>query len=315
VESSARHERSRDRSRVGLATLALLTLAFVSPASRPLRAQAAGGQAAAAPAHSAWKDDKVLRVCADPDNIPFTDQTKGGFDNRIAELIAKELGDSISYLWWPARRGFIRNTLRAHECDVVLGVPGDYDPVLPTRPYYRSTYYLAYRSDRKRAITSLDDPALKRLKIGVNLIGDDYAHTPPVHALLARGISANVTGFSSFYGEEHHPGEIMEALARGDVDVAIAWGPLVGYFAKELKLPVTLVPLADDKMSGMPFEFDVVMGVRRADKELRERLNEIIERRRQDIEQILTEYNVPTISRRAAAKPATAKPEAGKPQS
>ena len=109
-----------------------------------------------------------------------TDKDGKGFDNAIAAMLAEEFGDTLTYVWWPARRGFIRNTLRARECDLVIGVPTEYDPVLPTKPYYRSTYYLVTRADRKLDIKTLDDPRLKKLKIGVNLIGEDYEHTPPV---------------------------------------------------------------------------------------------------------------------------------------
>lgn len=246
--------------------------------------------------HSDSADDKVLRVCADPDNLPSSNKTGDGFDNKIAALLAKELGDSLAYVWWPQRRGFIRNTLRARECDVVFGLPVGYDPVLSTKPYYRSTYYLVYPEGRKLGLTSLDDSALKRLRIGVNLIGDDYAHTPPVHALLARGISSNVAGFSTFYGEEHHPGEIITALERGDIDVAIAWGPVAGYFAKRAKVPLTLVPLPDDKASGLPFVFDIGIGVRRSDRELKAKLDETVDRLRPGIARILQEYNVPTVT-------------------
>ena len=240
--------------------------------------------------------EHVLRVCADPENLPSTNRNGEGFDNKIAELLAKELGDSLAYVWWPERRGFIRNTLRARECDLVLGLPIGYDPVLSTKPYYRSTYYLVYPSGREPRLTSLDDSALKRLRVGVNLIGDDYAHTPPVHALLARGISSNVVGYSTFYGEDHRPGDIIAALQRGDIDVAIAWGPVAGYFAKQAATPLTLVPLPDDKVSGLPFVFDIGIGVRRSDRDLKARLDEIVDRLRPAIAGILEEYHVPTVT-------------------
>jgi quinoprotein dehydrogenase-associated probable ABC transporter substrate-binding protein len=266
-----------------------------------------GAAAAAATTRTAWKDDRVLRVCADPDNLPFSNRRGEGFDNRIATLIAQELGDSVAYEWWPTRRGFIRNTLRARTCDVTFGVPGGFDPVLPTKPYYRTTYYLAFPTARKPALRSLDDPALRHLRIGVHFIGEDQTHPPPVHALLARGISKNVTGFSTFFGEDaHHPGELFEALARGEIDVAIAWGPVAGYFAKRSTVPLTLVPLPNDTLSQLPFVFDIGAGVRRSDRELRERLNEVLERRRPDIERILHEFNVPTVGRPAGADNASA---------
>ena len=283
--------------------LALLLLTLLMIGARPARSQGtAAGAAAGAPGltmvafpGSTWKDQKLLRVCADPENLPFSSRDLTGFDNRIAALIARELGDSLSFVWWPARRGYVRNTLRAKECDVVVGVPDNYDPVLPTKPYYRSTYVLVWPTAKHYGITSLDDPQLRTLRIGVNLIGEDYTHTPPVHALLKRGISANVSGFSTFYGEEHHPGEIIEALERGDVDVAIAWGPLAGYFAQRSPVPLTLVPLPDDTLSKMPFTFEVALGVRRADRELRTRLDSILVQRRAEIAGILRDYGVPTL--------------------
>jgi mxaJ protein len=252
-----------------------------------------------------WKEGGVLRVCADPDNLPFSNRKEEGFDNKIAGLFAQELGDSLAYVWWPQRRGFVRNTLRAKECDVLLGVPGGFDPVLETRPYYRSTYSLVYRDARAPGLKSLDDPRLRQLRLGVNLIGEDYTHTPPVHALLKRGISSNVSGFSTFYGEEHHPGEIIDSLASGNIDVAVVWGPLAGFFAKRSPVPLTIVPLPDDSTSGLQFAFDVAVGVRRADKELRSRLDTILDRRRPDIERILREYGVPTVARlQLAERPA-----------
>ena len=301
MTTDSRRTRRTDGAWLGMLALLLLTLLVLG--ARPARAQgAASATAAGAPGltmvafpGSTWKDERLLRVCADPENLPFSSRDLSGFDNRIATLIARELGDSLSYVWWPARRGYVRNTLRAKECDVVVGVPDNYDPVMPTKPYYRSTYVLVYPSAKHYGLTSLDDPQLRTLRIGVNLIGEDYTHTPPVHALLKRGISANVTGFSTFYGEEHHPGEIIEALERGDVDVAIAWGPLAGYFAQRSPVPLTLVPLPDDTLSGMPFAFEVALGVRRSDRELRARLDSILVQRHDEIAAILRDYGVPTL--------------------
>lgn len=283
--------------------LASLLVSRAGPAQQP------PGAAHAPPAAAfPTTDEKVLRVCADPDNLPSSNRKEEGFDNRIAALLARELGDSVRYVWWPARRGFIRNTLRARECDVVLGLPAGYDPVLSTTPYYRSTYYLVFPTGQKLRLKSLDDSLLKRLRIGVSFIGDDYEHTPPVHALLARGISANVTGYSSFYGDEHHPGEIIAALERGEIDVAIVWGPVAGYFAKRSTTPLTLVPLPDDKRSGLPFVFDIAIGVRRSDRDFKARLDSILERQRPAIARILDEYNVPTVAWPTAATKGTDKP-------
>lgn len=292
-----RRNLAHDRVRAVPSWWAALTLILAVLAPLPGSAQQQSG---AKMSQSVPAGENVLRVCADPDNLPSTNRNGEGFDNKIAALLAKELGDSLAYVWWPQRRGFLRNTLRSRECDLVLGLPVGYDPVLSTKPYYRSTYYLVYATSRQPSLTSLDDSALKRLRIGVNLIGDDYAHTPPVHALLARGISANVVGYSSFYGEDHHPGEIIAAVERGDIDVAIAWGPMAGYFAKRATVPLTLVPLRDDKVSGMPFVFDIGIGVRRSDRDFKAELDEIVDRLRPAIAGILEEYHVPTVTWPAA---------------
>ena len=257
---------------------------------------AASGAAAQTADTSAAAEPFVLRVCADPDNMPFSNERQEGFENKLAEVLARDLGGTVKYTWWPQRRGFMRNTLRAKECDVLMDVPGGFDPVSATRPYYRSTYYVVTRAERNLRITSLDDPALKGLKVGVNLIGEDYSNTPPAHALGARGIMA--VGFDSFYDETRRPGDIVRAVERGDIDAAVVWGPLAGYFVKQSKVPLSLVPLADSvDRTGLPFAFDMALGVRRSDKLLRARLDSALERRRADVERILREYNVPTLSR------------------
>jgi mxaJ protein len=243
----------------------------------------------------AWKDLKVLRVCGDPNNLPFSNDKQQGFENKIAQLIAAELGDSVNYRWWPHRRGFIRNTLNAEECDVIMGIPAGYDPALETKPYYRSTYYVVSRADRHITVTTLNDPAIKDLKIGVNLIGDDYTNTPPTEALAARGISKNLVGYSTFYGEEHHPGDIIDGVVKGDVDIALVWGPLAGYFVKHAPVPLTMVALPDSDSTGLPFAYDMAIGVRHADRELKATLDEILVKKRDAIDAILREYNVPTI--------------------
>jgi mxaJ protein len=143
---------------------------------------------------------RELRVCADPNNLPFSNRKGEGFENHLAQLIAGELDATVRYTWFPQRRGFIRNTLAADSCDVIMGIPEHSERVLTTRPYYRSTYVFVSRKDRGLKIRSFDDPALRKLKIGVQLIGDDYHNTPPVHALSRRGIVGNLVGYS-VYGD------------------------------------------------------------------------------------------------------------------
>ena len=244
------------------------------------------------------QDPKQLRVCADPDNLPFSNERQEGFENKIAQFLAQEMGATVKYTWWPQRRGFLRNTISAKACDVLIGAPKGYDPVFTTQPYYRSTYVLVYRQDRDRGIRSLDDTALKHLKIGVNLIGDDYQNPPPAQALAARGVVGNLVGFGTFYNAEQRPEAIIRAVARGDIDIAIVWGPLGGYFAPRESVALAVVPLPDsvDNRTGLPMAYDIAMGVRRADRAaLGQQLNDIIARRQVAIARILEEYHVPTL--------------------
>lgn len=248
------------------------------------------------------QDPKQLRVCADPDNLPFSNERQEGFENRIAQFLAQEMQATLKYTWWPQRRGFLRNTLQARSCDVLIGVPKEYDPVFTTKPYYRSTYVLVYRRDRDRGIRSLDDTVLRRLKIGVNLIGDDYQNPPPAQALAARGVVGNLVGFGTFYNAEQRPEAIIDAVARGDVDIAIVWGPLAGYFAPRESVPLAIVPLPDSvDRSGLPMAYDIAMGVRRSDRALGQQLNDIIARRQAEIARILEEYHVPMLALARAA--------------
>ncbi len=247
---------------------------------------------------SAWAPQRnTLRVCADPDDLPFSNERQEGFENKIAQLMAADLGDSLVNVWWPHRRGFVRNTLRAGLCDLIVGVPRGFDPVLTTKPYYRSTYYFVSRRDRNLGIGSLDDTVLRHLKIGVNLIGFDYTNTPPAHALSARGVVGNLIGYHTFYTQTaDRPNDIIDAVANGSVDLAIVWGPLAGYYAQRDSVPLTLTALPDsDAASGMPFAFDIAMAVRRSDKALGARIDSLLERRHEDILAILHDYHVPMV--------------------
>jgi mxaJ protein len=162
-----------------------------------------------------------LRICSDPNNLPFSNKAGQGFENRIAELVAHDLAEHLEYTWWAQRRGFVRNTLNAHACDVVIGIPAHVDMMLTTQPYYRSTYAFVTRRDRRLAISSFDDPRLRTFRIGVPIIGDDYASTPPVHALVRRGLTAHMVGFTVYgdYGQPNPPARRGGALARGGGDV------------------------------------------------------------------------------------------------
>ena len=240
----------------------------------------------------------VLRVCADPNNLPFSNQRGEGFENKIAELLAHDLGERVEYTWWAQRRGFFRNTLRAGVCDIVMGVPAGFEMAATTRPYYRSTYVFLTRKDRHLNLASFDDPALKKLKIGVQMIGDDFSNAPPAHALTRRNIIDNVRGFTVYgdYTQPNPPARIIDAVANGDIDVAIVWGPLGGYFAKQSRVPLDVVPVSPQiDQPFLPFVFDIAMGVRRGDQDFKDQVEQVLEKRRGDIDRILQDYHIPRV--------------------
>lgn len=237
-----------------------------------------------------------LRVCADPNNLPFSNEQLQGFENRIADLIAKDLGMQLTYFWFPQRGAFFRKTLNAGVCDVVMGVPSGFDEAAATRPYYRSSYVFITRQDRHLHITSLDDPLLRTLKIGVHVLGEQDDSLPPVHALITRGIVHNLVGFSIFgnLNEKDPPADLIKAVEDGRVDVAIAWGPLAGYFSQKSSAALEISPLLDDPRNPkLPFHFDIGIGVRENDTALKRTLEEELIRRRKDIEKILQQFGVP----------------------
>jgi mxaJ protein len=238
---------------------------------------------------------RVLRVCADPNNLPYSNERQQGFENRIADLVAREMRAELRYVWWVQRRGYIRNTLRAGLCDVFIGMPTGLDMVLVTRPYYRSTYAFVTKRSGPH-ITSFDDPRLKRLRVGVQIIGDDFANAPPAEALTHRGIVRNVRGYSVLgdYREPDPPSRIVRAVAKGEIDVAVVWGPLAGYFARRSPVPLRVVPVSPEvDVPYLPFVFDIAMGVRRGDTALRDTLDAVIVRRQREIDRILADYGVP----------------------
>lgn len=247
---------------------------------------------------NAGEPARELRVCADPNNLPFTNRKLQGFENELADLVARDLGATVRYTWWPQRRGFIRNTLRAGECDVVMGIPSSFELALATRPYYRSTYVFVSRKDRGIEVRSFDDPVLKDLRIGVQIIGDDGYNAPPAHALASRGITGNVVGYTVYgdYSQPNPPARIVEAVANGEIDLAVVWGPLAGYFASRQRVPLEIVPVSPQiDMPFLPFVFDISMGVRREDVKLQAELDRILERRRPEIDALLDRYGVPRV--------------------
>ena len=241
-------------------------------------------------ASPAWGAD--LRVCAEPDNLPFSRADESGFENRIARLLAEELGVELRYTWAPQRRAFVRKTFGEGACDVWMGVPARFERMLTTKPYYRSTYVFV---SSKSALGSFDDPRLQKLRIGVQLPGDDLAATPPGHALALRGAVHNVVGFT-VYGERPVSERMVAAIAAGKLDAALLWGPAAGFFAHAKRLRVAPAK-APPELAALPFEFSIAVGVRKGENALRERLNEALERRKAQIDAVLDDYSVPRVSR------------------
>lgn len=248
-----------------------------------------------APANAA---EHVLRVCADPNNLPYSNKKGEGFENKLAEMVAQEMNARVEYFWWAQRRGFLRSTLKADKCDLVMGIPADFEMLATTDPYYRSSYVFVSQASRHLDIHSMKDPRLADLHIGVDVIGDDGVNTPPAHALGRQGISDNVEGFM-IYGDYEDPApqaRITRAVANGDIDIAAIWGPTAGYFAKASNVPLDVVPVTDTRdFAPLRFDFAISMGVRRADKRMQHELNGIISRRKSDIKKLLASYGVPML--------------------
>ena len=251
-------------------------------------------------------EPKELRVCADPDNLPYSNEKLEGFENKIAALIAQDLGAKLTYTWWPHQRGLIRRTLNEGRCDVLVGIPKGYDPVLWTKPYYRTAYVSAYAKDRGPEIVSLDDPILAQVKIGV------HVNTPPHDALAQRGITGdNVVVYRLFHtpqaNPQEYPSQLIEDLLAAKIDVAFVWGPFAGYYAKKLSAPLQLVPLRGGGPA-TPFTFEISMGVRKGERALKAELEEVLEKDAPAIRVILEEYGIPLVV--AETPDGDARPEA-----
>jgi mxaJ protein len=253
-----------------------------------------GGSAYAAESSADAARPQVLRVCADPDNLPFSHENGSGFENRIARLAADDLRVPLTYEWLPDRRGFVRKTMGAQLCDVIMGVPAGFERTATTKPYYRSSYVWVERVRDGIAPASFDDPRLPTLRIGVQLIGNDMAASPPGYALARHHLTGNVVGFP-LVGEVPSGQRMITALADGQIDGALVWGPQAGYFASRAAVPMRvrqLTPPPD--VAGQPFEFSIAIGVRRGDEGLRRALDDFLQRRQAEIALILAEYAVPT---------------------
>jgi quinoprotein dehydrogenase-associated probable ABC transporter substrate-binding protein len=247
---------------------------------------------------------RTLRVCADPNNLPFSNRAEQGFENKIAQLLAKDLGGHVEYTWWAQRRGFARNTVNADKCDFWVGVAQGVATLDTTAPYYRSSYVFVTRRERGLDIRSFDDPRLRELTIGVQMIGNDSSNTPPAHALARRGIVDNVRGYM-IYGDYDDPAPespIVQAVARGDVDVAVVWGPLAGYFAMHSSAPLRVQPVEPQSDGPQwPMAFDIAVGVRHGARPLKNEIEAALCREHDAIMRVLGEYGVPQLPLALAA--------------
>ncbi|HEX4227571.1 MAG TPA: quinoprotein dehydrogenase-associated putative ABC transporter substrate-binding protein [Bryobacteraceae bacterium] len=245
-----------------------------------------------------------LRVCADPNNLPYSNAQKQGFENEMAAMIGKDIGAHVSYFWYPQRGAFFRKTLGSGACNVVMGVPEGLDETTTTRPYYRSSYVFVSRHDRDLRIHSFDDPRLRRLRVGVHVLGDADRSSPPVEALLSRGLAHNLVGYNIFgnLAEANPPSDLIRAVSNKQVDVAIAWGPLAGYFSRDSATPLDITPIAADPSNPtLPLSFDIAIGVRPGNYQLRDRLNEELSRRAPEIHDLLRAYGIPQMDLSAPA--------------
>ena len=241
---------------------------------------------------AAQAEERLLRVCSDPDNLPYSNQEGAGFENRIAELIAQDLHARLEYDWWPQRRGFVRRTLGADMCDVLIGVPADFERVSTTRPYYRSSYVFVTRAGE--AVPDFGSAGIRERRIGVQLIGNDMAATPAGHALTRAGATTRVTGFTIF-GDGPAAQRMVDAVNAGTIDAALVWGPQAGYFAAKAPVPLKVSIARAPAGTPEPFEFDVALGVKRGNKALLAELEGVLDRRQREIDTILAAYHVPRL--------------------
>jgi mxaJ protein len=246
--------------------------------------------------------------------MPSSNDKSEGFENKIAELISTELKAKLTYVWYPTRRGYFR-ILNGMYCDMALEAPAGMDMAGVTKPYFRSGYvFVARQGSGLEDLHSLADPRLKKLKIGVNMYTSDAENSPPAMALSRYGVVGNLKGYFTFYSDQDRPEDIIKGVTNKDVDIAIAWGPLAGYFAKQSTVPLTLTPLpAKDSLSDIPFQYNMGIAVRRKDKEFRDSLQAVLGRRKSDIDAILKQFNVPVLPIVTEAQEKSAADTAKKP--
>jgi quinoprotein dehydrogenase-associated probable ABC transporter substrate-binding protein len=265
--------------------IAALTVLGVVGVALPARAQ-----------RPAPLDPEKIRVCADPDNMPSSNDKMQGYENKLATLISQELKAKLEYVWYPTRRGYFR-ILNGMYCDMALEAPAGLDMAGATKPYFRSGYvFVTRKGSGLDDIKSLADPRLKKAKIGVNIYTSDAENSPPAMALSHYGVVGNLVGYSTFFDDINRPEDIINGVVKKNVDLAIAWGPLAGYYAKHSPVPLVLTPLpARDSLSDFPFQYNIGIAVRRRDKEFKDSLEAVLTRRQPEVQAILKEYAVPLL--------------------
>jgi quinoprotein dehydrogenase-associated probable ABC transporter substrate-binding protein len=239
-----------------------------------------------------------LRVCADPNNLPFSNDKQEGFENKTAAILGDELKLPVKYVFFPQVIGFVRNTLAVRSCDLVMGTAAGDDIVQTTNPYYFSAYVAVYRGDKGFTFTSLDDPALKSLRIGI------VSATPPSDLLVRHGLMANAKPYALMvdtrYESPTH--EMIQDVAKGDIDLGLLWGPIAGYYIKRDKLPLAIAVLQDEP--GMPrMDYHITMGVRANEPEWRRLINAAIVKRQPEITKVLQDYGVPLLDEQGRLMP------------
>lgn len=236
-------------------------------------------------------DRNALKVCADPNNLPFSNQKEEGFENKIAALMGEALGVKVEYTWFPQIIGFARNTLHAHRCDLVIGTVAGDDVMQTTNPYYFTTYVMIYRSDKGLTLTGLDDPRLASLRLGV------VSATPPSDLLVRHDLMAQAKPYQLTVDTraESPTHQMVEDIMNGTIDAGFLWGPIAGYYRKHDELPLTLVPLKDEPGAAR-MKYHIAMGVRGNEPEWRRRVNAVILKQQPKITAILRDFGVPLLN-------------------
>jgi quinoprotein dehydrogenase-associated probable ABC transporter substrate-binding protein len=236
-------------------------------------------------------DPKVLRACADPHNLPFSNEQGEGFENKLAKLLSEKLKKELAFTWYPQAPGFVRNTLGSHKCDVIMGYPQGNDLVQSTNPYYRTAYALVFRAGTDLdGIETLSDPRLKEKRIGI------VAGTPPSNAIVASGLMTRAKPYPLVVDTRiDSSGQAMiQDLVANTIDIGILWGPLAGWFARQASPSLTVVPLIHETTSP-PLVYRIAMGVRATDQEWKRQLNRLIDENQPAINELLLAYGVPLL--------------------